>query len=39
MSKKMKSATKKLLGGKSRVGTTDTLFRAVVLPLVGEQRS
>jgi hypothetical protein len=38
MSKRMKSVTKKLFGGKSRAGTADTLFRVVVLPVVTEQR-
>jgi hypothetical protein len=39
MPKKMKSVTKKLFKGKSMVGTPDTLFRVIVQPLVGEQRS
>jgi hypothetical protein len=39
MSKKLKSVTKKLFGGKSRAGTTDTFFRVIVLPLAGEPRS
>jgi hypothetical protein len=36
MSKKLKSVTKKLFGGKSRAGMVGHLFRAVVLPLAGE---
>jgi hypothetical protein len=39
MMKKLKSVTKKLFGGKSRAGMVDTLFRVVVPPLAGEQRS
>jgi hypothetical protein len=39
MLKKLKSVTKKLFGGKSRAGMVDILFRVVVLPLAGEQRS
>jgi hypothetical protein len=39
MSNKLKSLTKKLFGGKSRAGTTDTFFRVIVLPLAGEPRS
>jgi hypothetical protein len=40
MSKRLKSVTKKLFGGKSssRALTMDTLFRVVVLPVDTEQR-
>jgi hypothetical protein len=38
MSKRLKSVTKKLFGGKSRAGTADTLFRVVVLSVATEQR-
>jgi hypothetical protein len=39
ISKKLKCVTKKLFGGKSRVGTTTSFFMVVVLPLASEQRS
>jgi hypothetical protein len=38
MSERLKSVTKKLFGGKSRVGMADTLFKGVVLPVPVEQR-
>jgi hypothetical protein len=38
MSKRLKSVTKKLFGGKSRAGMAVTLFRVVVLPVTAEQR-
>jgi hypothetical protein len=36
ISKKLKSVTKKLFEGKSRVGMVDTFFRVVVLPVASE---